>query len=90
MSPLLHAIANKKIEIAKYLIFRKADLKLTGEVSLIQVFSQSLIIIIKIFLILKYGDALITAIHYDSPINFVTLLLEKGANLAARHSHWVI
>lgn len=37
---------------------------------------------------IKYGNALVTAIHYDSPNELITLLLEKGASLASRHKEW--
>jgi hypothetical protein len=43
----------------------------------------------KLIFFLKFGDALVTSIHCDSPINLVKLLLEKGADLAAKHPYWV-
>lgn len=78
---------NKKFEIAKYLLFRKADIKLQGEVKKIN-FELTIYSVIYWY-IFKYGDALVTAIHCDAPINLVKLLLEKGADLASRHTHWV-
>ena len=38
----------------------------------------------------EYGDALATSVHYDAPPELITLLLEKGASLSARHNEWVI
>ena len=38
----------------------------------------------------EFGDALVTAVHFDAPPELITLLLEKGANLSSRHNDWVI
>ena len=40
-------------------------------------------------ILIKYGDALVTSIHYDSPVDLIQLLLDKGANLASRNKEWV-
>ena len=42
------------------------------------------------FMVGEYGDALATSVHYDAPPELITLLLEKGASLSARHNEWVI
>jgi hypothetical protein len=37
----------------------------------------------------KFGDALVTAIHFNASAEIVKLLLDKGASLTSRHADWV-